>query len=325
MTHLGSIVGGVLRRRGARTAIGLLLAVAALVVVVQQLSHDIGRVADTLRTAFHLAPAWLAAAWIVQTAGAWLMLDTWRRIVESLGVQARPAQHAKRYAFAALAHVVPGGIWVPLGRLAAYGRADALAVGAGMTVEWVVLGVAGLVLYGATLPLTAGAPPAGVLALVAAGALGIAAVQPAVFRRLVGLAARLMGRQADGAALPALPAGALRGWQVRALGVLVLSGVALYAFMRAVSPAPPGVLAEAVGIGALTLALGNLLGPLPLAGLVKDIGMVLLFTPIYGSSAIALGVVVAWRLWLIAVEVSWALIAMVWHRRTVPAVGMGMP
>lgn len=305
----------------ARTIIGLLLATAAILVVARQLRRDVDGVAETLRTAFHLDPAWLAAAWFVQTAGAWLMLDLWRRIVETLGVRARPAQHARRYVLAALAHVVPGGIWSPLGRLAAYGRADALAVGAAMTVEWVVIGVAGLVLYGAMLPLTAGAPPAGVLALAAAGALGIAVVQPPVYRRLMALAARLAGRAADGAVPPVPPAGALRGWLARALGVLVLSGAAMYGFMRAVSPAPPGVLADAVAISAVTVALGNLLGPLPLTGLVKDVGMVLLLTPIYGSSAIALGVVVAWRLWMIAVELSWALIAVIWHRRTVPGAG----
>lgn len=296
------------RRRARRLAFGGALVAAAAYVVGRRLAAEWTAVSPTLAAAFHVDGRWLGLTWLVQTVGGVVMVDTWRRIATAMGVSARPAQHARRYAFAALAHVVPGGIWAPLGRLAAYGRADAVAVGAAMTVEWVVLGVAGLVLYGATLPWATAGPAVGALGLVAAAALGWAAIQPSVFRRLVAAGQRLV--RSDGGPVPMVPAGALGGWLARSVVVLALSGAALYAFMRAVSPAAS--LADAVGIGAVTVALGNLVGPLPLTGIVKDLGMVLLLEPLYGSSAIALGLVVAWRLWMVAVELSWAALAAAW-------------
>ncbi len=295
-----------------RLAAGVVLAVGVVGVVGVRLYGELRSVQGTLASAFRLDARWLAVTWTVQTAGAILMVDTWRRIVAAFGVRARPAQHAQRYALAALAHVVPGGIWTPLGRLAAYGRADALAVGAATTIEWVVLGVAGLVLYGATLPWAASAPPVGVWVLVVVAAFALAAVQPVVFRRLVAFGGRLTGRRTAISTLPAFDGGHVRFWLARGVGVLMLSGVALYAFMRAVSPTAS--LPDAIGIGSLAVALGNLMGPLPLTGLVKDLGMVLLLEPLYGSSAVALGLVVAWRLWMIAVEVSWLVLATAWVR-----------
>ncbi|MCC7019564.1 MAG: hypothetical protein IT332_07410 [Ardenticatenales bacterium] len=300
------------RWRLFRLAAGVALAAVVVGVVGVRLYGELRSVQGTLVRAFRLDARWLAVTWTVQTVGAILMVDTWRRIVAAFGVRARPAQHAQRYALAALAHVVPGGIWTPLGRLAAYGRADALAVGAATTIEWVVLGVAGLVLYGATLPWAASAPPVGVGVLVVVAALALAAVQPAVFRRLVELGGRLTGRRTAVSALPAFDARHVRFWLARGVGVLLFSGVALYAFMRAVSPTAS--LPDAIGIGSLAVALGNLMGPLPLTGLVKDLGMVLLLEPLYGSSAVALGLVVAWRLWMIVVEVSWLVLATAWLR-----------
>lgn len=299
------------RRRAVRLALGSALVAGAAALVGRQLAREWASVAPTLAAAFHIDGRWLAATWLVQTAGGLVMVDTWRRIAAAMGVDASPAQHAQRYAFAALAHVVPGGIWTPLGRLAAYGRTDALAVGAAMTIEWVLLGVAGVVLYAASLPWALAAPPVGAAGVVAAAAIGLVAVQPPVFGRLTRLAGRLAPRSGG---LPPTPArGALGGWLVRGAAVLVFSGTALYTFMRAVSPAASWP--DAVGIGALTVALGNLLGPLPLTGLVKDLGMVLLLEPLYGSSAIALGLVVAWRLWMVAVELTWAALTTVWAAR----------
>ena len=89
--------------------------------------------------------------------------------------------------------------------------------------------------------------------------------------------------------------------------VLTLSGVGLYLMMRAVSPAAS--LADALTVAGLTMALANLLAWLPMTGLVKDGAMVALLVPLYGSAAIALGVVIAWRIWVTLVSVSWAGIA----------------
>ena len=44
-------------------------------------------------------------------------------------------------------------------------------------------------------------------------------------------------------------------------------------------------------------------------GIVREASFVLLLTPVYGSAVIALAVTIAWRLWSIAVTVSWAALA----------------
>jgi hypothetical protein len=91
--------------------------------------------------------------------------------------------------------------------------------------------------------------------------------------------------------------------------VLALSGAGLYWLMRAVAPAAS--LSAALGASALAVAVANLLAWLPATVVLKEGAAVVALVPLYGAPAIAVGVVIAWRLWMTAVLASWAAIASV--------------
>lgn len=260
---------------------------------------------DILRDQLRLDPAPLALAWLLQTAGWLLVVEVWRRILSHLGGQLGYARHLRLYAWTALAHVIPGSIWAPAGRLAFYRQEGLRArdVGAAIVVEWLLLGLAGFLLYALSAPFTQ-AFPARLVALLAAAALGaVLLLHPRVFHGALRGAARLLGRDGvpEGGAFRARDLGL---WLLAELVVLALSGVALYLLMLAL--APKASLAEAMAAWAMSVALANLLAWLPFTSLIKDGGMVLMLTPLYGSVLLATAVVVAWRLWMALVELSWA-------------------
>jgi hypothetical protein len=257
------------------------------------------------RDAFHLDTMPLLAALVVQTAGWFLVVDTWRQILP--GGQRLPwRRHAQLHAYAGLAHVLPGSFWMPAGRVALYKLLGArgMDVGLAIVVEWLLLGVAGLLLYAVAAPWS-GLPPSTALPLAAVmGALGVAALQPAVFARAVRAGGRLLGRPVE----HEMPGGRrLTSWLAREFAVLGLSGAALFLLMRAISPAAS--LPVALAGWGLSIALANLLAWFPLTGLFKDGVLVVALAPLYeasGGVAVALGVVLAWRLWLTLVQLAWA-------------------
>lgn len=307
----------------SRHLLGLAVALVVTALLVHQIARDWQRLPDDAFASFHFDPMPLAVAWLVQTAGWLLVVDTWARIVGRLGGGAPYLRHLQIYSYTALAQVLPGSFWVPAGRVAAYrARGIALiAVSAAVVVEWILLGVAGLMLYALAAPFSRALPPAWAPLLSAAGLLALGLLHPVFFRRATALASRLFGR---GSELPSLGGRELAGWLLREVVVLSLSGVALYLVMRAISPAAS--MPDAVAASALTLAVANLLAWLPLTAVVKDAGMVFLLGPLYGSSVLALGVVIAWRIWVMLVALSWAaLVTLAMARRAGEAVGSASP
>ncbi len=291
--------------------LGVLLAVAVTVAVLVQVGRDWGTVTREARHLLRLDPPFLAAAWLVQSAGWLLVVDTWARILRRMGGQAPFLQHLRVHTLSGLANVLPGSVWLPVTRVTGYRgtTADTMAVGTAMAVEWLLLGVAGLVLYGLVAPFSQLPQVVSLVSLLVAGGLAAAALHPAVFARLVGAVATRLGY-----AGPAPRPGVLElaGWFGRELGVLVLAGLGLYLVMRGVSPVAS--LPVALGVTGLTLALANLLAWLPASAVLKDASMVVLLTPLYGTAGMALAVVVVWRLWLTLVQVSWAALAAVAER-----------
>ena len=234
-------------------------------------------------------------------------------ILRQAGHTAPYALHLRIYAWTALAHVIPGSVWAPASRVALYRRVGArvLHVGVAVLVEWVLLGVAGLVLYGLSAPWSAAAPPAGAWWLVLVALLALSTLHPRVLGGTLRLAMRVSGRRNE---LPetvgaAFPPGRVARWLLAELLVLAASGLGFYGLMAAVAPQPS--LADAMSAWAFTVALANLLAWLPLTSLVKDGGMVLLLAPLYGSTVLAAGVVLTWRIWMALVELSWAAIGAV--------------
>lgn len=267
-------------------------------------------------TAARLHLAWppLVAAWIAQTLGWLLMLWVWRRILARMGAAAPWRDHLVAQSYAGLTHVLPGSVWAPASRVALY-RARGVAawpVGAALVVEWLLVGIGGLALYGASAPWSSARSTAGAWPIALAAAGSVLVLHPSVAGRLLRWAHRRTGRAGPPPVAP--DAGTLAGWLGAELVVLAMSGVALYWLMTAIAPAAS--LPDAMAAWGLSMAVANLLVWLPATSLLKDVGMVLLLTPLYDSAALALAVTIAWRLWMVGVMVSWAAGATLVDRRS---------
>jgi uncharacterized membrane protein YbhN (UPF0104 family) len=300
--------------RRAWRALALAIGLAVGAAVLWQLMRDRAALADLLagRRPGDLWP--LALAWLVQTAGWLLVVDTWRRILARLGGSGPFRLHLRIHTTSGLASLLPGSIWQPASRLADYRAAGvpARAVGAAMAVEWLLLGLAGLAVYALAAPFARLGPAVGLVALLVAAGLAGAVLYPPVHNRFLGPIAARFG---DGRPWPRLGRAELAGWLAREAVVLALAGLGLYLLMAALGVG--GSVADALAVTGLTLAFANLMAWLPATALLKDAGMVALLTPVYGGAAgVALAVVVAWRLWLTAVQLSWVVLATVaWRGR----------
>ncbi len=282
---------------------GASLAVIVTAAVVRGIVVEWRSLDATVLADFHLDLAPLAAAWLLQTLGWLVVVDTWRRLLEGLGARLPFVRHLQVYSYSALAYAVPGSIWVPIGRVALYLRSGipAVATGAAVVVEWMLLGVAGLVLYGLSAPFSRAVPPRWAPAVALAGLLSLVLLHPAVFGRVVAASSRLMRTRTVPTSIDSRH---LVVWFLRELAVLSLSGVSLYLFMLGI--APGASLPDAMAAAAWMMAVSNLFALLPSTAVVKDGGMVLMLGPMFGSTVVALAVAVFWRIWLAATGLSWA-------------------
>jgi len=307
---------GVLRSPRAWRAFGLLVAGAVVVLLVRQLASDWTSLSDrAIRDAMHLDVLPLVAAWVVQTVGWLILVAVWR---DMLGpdVEVPARQHLRINAYASLAHVIPGTVWSPASRVAMYRSAGVpgLTVTAALLVEWLLVGLGGLLLYGLAAPRSHASPPQGMAVLAVVALIALVMLHPRAHGRVLRLAAAKLGRSID--VLPEPSVGRLAVWFGLDFVVLVLSGLALHLLMVAVSPA--GSVPDAMAAWGLSMAVSNLLVWLPATSIIKEASVVLLLTPLYGSSVVALGVVVAWRLWMVVVQLSWAAMAATWCRLRAP-------
>ena len=141
--------------------LGPALALCVAFLLVRQITGDWRSLPSDALAAFHFDPAPLVVAWLVQTAGWLLVVATWARILAGLGHRLPFVRHLQLYTYSSLAYVLPGSVWVPAGRVAMYRRAgvDALDASAAIVVEWLLLGLAGLALYGFAAPFSQAIPP----------------------------------------------------------------------------------------------------------------------------------------------------------------------
>jgi uncharacterized membrane protein YbhN (UPF0104 family) len=304
-------------RRLVGRALGLLLAGVVVALVARQLAADWTSLGDAaLREALHFDPAPLALAWLLQTIGWLLLVAVWRRMLGPDGdVPLRT--HLRISAYTSLAHVIPGTIWSPASRVAMY-RArgvPGIAVSAALLVEWLLVGLAGLLLYVVCARFAVAQPPQGLAILAATAVASVILLHPRAYGRVMQFAAARVGGAFDARSAP--HPGRLLVWFGLMLFVLLLSGLSLYLLMVAISPAAS--LADAMAAWGLSMAVSNLLVWLPATSVLKEAGIVLLLTPLYGSSVVALGVVVAWRVWMVLVQLSWAAIVTMVDRPRAPA------
>lgn len=314
-----------MNRPWAFRLLGLGLALAVTVALAAQLARDWSTLAAGGLGALRLDARFLLVAWGIQSVGWLLVVATWASILGHVGGPGIPfRRHLWAHTWSGLTNVVPGSIWLPVSRVAAYRGAGLhpVVVAAAMTIEWLLLGVAGLALYAISAPWSQMPRAVSLIALVVAGALAAVALHPRVFNRVLG---RMAGRFGLTGAPPRAQPGDLVRWCAAEWVVLALAGLGLYLVMRAVGPVAS--LPDALAATGLTLALANLLAWLPASAVLKDASMVVLLTPMYGSVGPALVVVVVWRLWVAGVQLSWAGIALaaLRHAGVAPAGAEGEP
>jgi uncharacterized membrane protein YbhN (UPF0104 family) len=258
--------------------------------------------AQGLIDSLHFDPVPIAVAWFVQTAGFVVMVAAWRGLLGADARHVRYVTHLKVHAVSGLAHLLPGSIWAPASRIVLYHRLDVppVTVGAALVYEWLLVGLAGVVLYGVSAPWSHAAPPrvAGGTAVAAVAAL--ACLHPAIAGRLI---RRVAGRL-DRPAPDVLPTRQMLRLLAAEVVVLVLAGLGLTGVMAAVSPTTS--LPDALAAFALSTSVASFLAWLPGTGVVREATFVLLLAPVYGSSVVALAVSLVWRVWLVIVQISWA-------------------
>jgi hypothetical protein len=302
-----------LRRPRPLQLLGLGLALAVTAALAAQVARDWSTLTHGGLAVLRPDARFLLVAWGVQSAGWLLVVATWASILGRLGGAGIAfRRHLWAHTWSGLTNVLPGSIWLPVSRVAAYRAAGLhpVVVGAAMAIEWLLLGIAGLALYALAAPWSQMPRAVSLIALVAAAALAAVALHPRVFGQVLG---RMAGRFGLAAAPPqARPADLMR-WCAAEWVVLALAGLGLYLVMRAAGPVAS--LPDALAATGLTLALANLLAWLPASAVLKDASMVVLLTPLYGAVGPALVVVVVWRLWVAGVQLSWAGLALVALRR----------
>jgi len=285
------------------------MAVAVIALIVRQLSVDWSRLGDTsLRETLRFRPMPFAASWVVQTVGWLVMVGAWRSMLGQEGAAVSPVRHLRAHSYSGLTQVLPGSLWTPVSRVALYRQEGVatLTVSAAVVVEWLLVGLAGLLLYGVSLPWSQRASAGSLAWLVLVGLLAAVLLYPPNFARALGWAARRLDTQA----VPVVP-GPLRllAWFCAEVVVLTLAGVSLYFVMLAVGPRAS--LADAMAAFGLAMAIANLLAWLPATSVLREGAFVLVLTPFYGSVVVAVAVTVVWRIWVVIAQLSWAACATV--------------
>jgi uncharacterized membrane protein YbhN (UPF0104 family) len=241
------------------TAVGALIGALGMAFVIVKIKDGWDESSDALADADW---AWLVAAALPAAGGmAWLALG-WRRCLEVLGVRVRRLEVLVWYFIGQMGKYVPGGVWSVVGTgemavRAGVPRAPAYnSVALSMAVTY--LAAAAAVIFLLPLYVTRADSSGAVLWLLALLPLGLGLLHPAVLRRMLYIAERVMG---DGAH-PMVPRW---GDTIRLIAVLLPAwaaiGTATWMVARAFDPSAP--FAPVVLAGIFSWIVGFLAIPVP--------------------------------------------------------------
>lgn len=250
-------------------------------------------------------PGWLALSLVLLLIFHALNAELWRGLLAELGGTLPAARARAIWGTTMLARYVPTGALTVVARAALAGRLGVpRAVVVASSVYELILALAASLLLGAyfviVLPDLDGEPARFAVLLVAVATLAVA--HPAVFERLSAYPLRRLGREP----LPrVLPTGTVARYLAGYVATLLVAGLAVYAFARALHPVanddvPAMVSSFAVGFAAalLVFVLPGGLGARE-AGMAAALSGALPFV-------VALAVAVGTRLTQILVEVTYA-------------------
>ncbi len=249
---------------------------------------------------------WLGVAFVVQTLGLGIAVLGWQIILRQAGYPLPFRQHFKIYTLALLARRLPGIGWDILGRVYLYRQhgvrellVSVVAIG-----ELVTLGVAGalVVLLTALLPGTP-LPDLPLPLLIGALVLFLGLVPTPLFQRL------LLRLSPTGEATLHLRWYHLYLWLGISTGVVLIGGLCLFFLASAFSGPVWVALVPMLQTWGVFMAVGILLIWVPGSQAIT-LSMLMLVLATMMPTPQALLLLVAWRLWLMLIEITWGLIGL---------------
>lgn len=249
---------------------------------------------------------WLGVAFVIQTIGLGVAVLGWQMVLRQAGYPLPFRQHLKIYTLALLARRVPGIGWDILGRVYLYRQhgvrellVSVVAVG-----EFVTLGLAGAIvlLLTASLPGTP-LPDLPVPLLVGALVLFLALVPTPLFQRLLHRLSPAGEEQLH------LHWYHLYLWLGISTAVVLIGGICLFCIASAFSGPVWAALIPLIQTWGAFMAVGILLIWLP-GGQAITLGMLMVALTTMMPTPEAVLLLVAWRLWLMLIELTWGLLGL---------------
>ena len=253
-----SPVPRVSRAKVATTAIGVLIALAACAFVARTLLRDRHQISEALAGA---SPGWIALAAVLAVVGMTAIAVPWRQAIRVFGDDLPLSQVIARYFVGEIGKYLPGGVWPILGRgelATRWGVRRPAAYGSVvLSLLTLYLGAMSVVVLGLPALVSGGDGP-GPVVVVALLPLGLAALHPAVLRRLLRQAERVSRRPIE-LVIPSW--GASVSLVVRYVPAWLAIGGATWAVARALDPQAP--LLEVGTAAVLSWVVGFVLVPVP--------------------------------------------------------------
>jgi hypothetical protein len=228
---------------------------------------------------FRLDPLLVLLSFVVECSGLALAVPVWRQILARFGSRSSFRDDLRIYCYSMLGVVLPGGFWPMVGRAALYERQgiSGLRVATASVVEFVVVGLAGLIVYSLATVLnpteSVWQRPGMALAIAAAA---LALVHPPVFNRIIAWLLRRSRRPVEPPVT--LRYAELGRWVVLEGLVLGIGGTAVYVLLRSMAAVPASLFVPVVGAWAAAAAAGNLFFWMPGTPVIRDGAMALVLT-----------------------------------------------
>jgi len=271
-----------------------------------------------LTYSFRLDPLLVSLSFVVECTGLPLAVVIWRGVLGRFGSHLRYRDDFRIYCYSMLGIVVPGGFWPMVSRAALYERhgVASLRVAAASVVESVLIGLAGLMVYGLSSTL---APSENVwqhpVVALAAGALALVLIQPPVFNRMIDWLRRRV--HLDDQQPISLRYVDLGRWLTIQGVIIVIGGGAVYLLLCGFTAVPSRLFLRVVSAWAIAAAAGNLFFWMPGTNVIRDGAMTLILMQALPASAAILFVLLV-RVWTIASVLVVAALAWLFLERKNP-------
>ena len=262
-----------------------------------------------LTYSFRLNPAFVLLSILTVFSGLFVTVQAWRSILARFGSRLSYKDDLRIYCYTLLGAAIPGGFWSLVGRVALYERQrmSGVNITVASVIEFMLLGLAGLVVYGLTMfiqPAQSLWQRPEIAFIVTTTALTL--VQPPLFNRLIRLVLRY-SRQSE--TFTSLSYSDLGLWLILEILTVIIGGTAIYVLLQSFIEIPPAEAYVLVVSAWAASAASNLLFWFPGKPLLRDGIMALVLTRLL-PPALALAFVVILRVWtivsiLLAAGLAW--------------------